>query len=234
MPRLDKELNGGASDAEPATHRVTRHKAQRAGRSDGTGQPAVADNQDAVMNYEACGQPYRMSLQVRAEDQLNGLEPQYSRDQRTMHRPVSRRFQDEMNMAQAWQDERYEVESPVYRRTLANASSRTPEEDREQENTDSSRDPSTDNGESSGNSQEAQQWSDTEGTNRPLSTETNDESQREIPCRVSWCEHAGKRYGLCWAHGGVKKCCHRNCPKIALDTSEFCSIHEREVSASTF
>ncbi|KAK1945298.1 hypothetical protein P3T76_003831 [Phytophthora citrophthora] len=178
---------------------------------DSAGDQAVDDNQqDTVMNY-------RMSLQ---EDQLNGLQPQCSRDQLAMHR----RFQDEMDR----------VESPVYRQMLANTSLRTPEEDKGQENTDTSRDPSTDNGESSGNShEEVQQWSDTEDTNRVM-LEMNDEGQEEIPCRVSWCEQTGKRYGLCWAHGGVKKCCHRNCPKIALDNGEFCSIHEDEISASTF
>ncbi|KAJ8540686.1 hypothetical protein ON010_g12541 [Phytophthora cinnamomi] len=76
--------------------------------------------------------------------------------------------------------------------------------DKDQERTDTSRDPSTDNGDSSGNnSLEVQQWSDTDGNNRPASaSETGTEGQGDVPCRVSWCEHAGKRYGLCWAHGG--------------------------------
>jgi hypothetical protein len=39
---------------------------------------------------------------------------------------------------------------------------------------------------------------------------------------------------LCLLPPPVKKCCHRNCPKIALATGEFCSIHEREISATTF
>ncbi|KAL4115749.1 hypothetical protein PRIC2_012755 [Phytophthora ramorum] len=116
-----------------------------------------------------------------------------------------------------------EAASPVYTRVMA----------RREENTD----PSTDNGESSGNSQETQQWTDTEGNSRPSSAQTTELSgdrQTEVPCRVTWCEHAGKRYGLCWAHGGVKKCCHHSCPKIALATGEFCSIHEREISAGSY
>ncbi|KAG1684602.1 hypothetical protein DVH05_010657 [Phytophthora capsici] len=208
MPRLDKELREGESDAESQ-----RVKARRTGDQD--------DNQ-RDMNYEANGELYRMNLHDQGENQLNGLQPQYGRDQQTM------RFRDEMNRAQDLQDGRFEVEPPLYRRI----SLQVPEE---QENTDSSRDPSTDNGESSGNShEEAQQWSDTEDTNGSVPMETNDESQKEVSCRVTWCEQVGKRYGLCWAHGGVKKCCHRNCPKIALEPGEFCSIHDRQVSTSTF
>ncbi|KAG1699533.1 hypothetical protein DVH05_012943 [Phytophthora capsici] len=184
MPRLDKELREGESDAESASQRV---KARRTG--DGAGnQYLVADNQ-RDMNYEANGELYRLNLHAQGENQLNGLQPQYGRDQQTM------RFQEEMNRAQDLQNGRFEVEPPLYRRTRL----QPPEE---QDNVDSSRDPSTDNGESSGNShEEAQQWSDTEDTN-PM--ETNDESQREVPCRVTWCEQVGKRYGLCWAHGGGK------------------------------
>ncbi|KAG7391906.1 hypothetical protein PHYPSEUDO_003112 [Phytophthora pseudosyringae] len=210
------------------------------------------------MNYD--GLPFRMSTTIsRAEDELNDLQPRYSQElgerrQTAMDRGGGQRFQDESDVAHEWQDE---GESPVYTRVQ---SLRNSEEDKELGSTD---DPCTDNGESRGSSLETQQWSDAEG-NDPSSTRTAELSagdQAEVPCRVAWCEHAGKRYGLCWAHGGgtsfawsfggdkgasltngcarvvgvlVKKCCARNCAKMALATGEFCSIHEREISASTF
>ncbi|KAL7692803.1 hypothetical protein Plhal304r1_c005g0019111 [Plasmopara halstedii] len=111
-------------------------------------------------------------------------------------RNVSRTSQVEMN----WHDGRYEME------TLCN-----PEEETQ--------------GKRSGLSKpffEAQHLSDIAS----LSTTNHDgETERENSCRVTWCKLTRKRYGLCWAHGGVQKCCHRNCSKIATDTSDFCSIH---------
>ncbi|EGZ16200.1 hypothetical protein PHYSODRAFT_354873 [Phytophthora sojae] len=146
-----------------------------------------------------------------------------------------RRYQSEASgfparSEQEWQD--VDPQSPAFTRVLQGTTPRNVEEDK----TDTSRDPSTDNGDSSGNnSLEPQQWSEAEGNNRPSSAgDLGRENQGDVQCRVSWCEHVGQRYGLCWAHGGVKKCCHRNCPKIALATGEFCSLHEREVSANSF
>ncbi|GMF65005.1 unnamed protein product [Phytophthora lilii] len=98
----------------------------------------------------------------------NGYGRSQSPGQRMQYR-APRRFQDEMNgypnMPQEWQD--FDAQSPVFTRALAGATPRHPEEDKELENTDTSRDPSTDNGDSSGNnSLEAQQWSDTVRTER--------------------------------------------------------------------
>jgi hypothetical protein len=62
-------------------------------------------------------------------------------------RPRPGRFQDELRMAQEWQERPYAQESR--------------HADDDKEHTDTSRDPSMENGDSSGNSLEAQQWSDT-------------------------------------------------------------------------
>ncbi|KAE8987278.1 hypothetical protein PR003_g22931 [Phytophthora rubi] len=234
-------LTGDGADADDDQDRGPR---------DGeSSQPAVegaTPQPTRGMNFDA---PVRMSTrlaQARAAASVTRLidarvgpersdQPSLGTTQ-PMH--YQRRYQGEVDSYPAqndqdWQD--VDPESPAFTRALQGNTPRNAE-DKEQERTDTSLDPSTDNGDSSANtSLEAQQWSDSEGNNRQSSAgEIGRESQGDVPCRVSWCEHAGKRYGLCWAHGGVKKCCHRNCPKIALITSEFCSIHEREVSTSTF
>ncbi|ETI39787.1 hypothetical protein L917_13973 [Phytophthora nicotianae] len=197
---------------------MSRQPGNRADNGAGVSQSAVSDSQqDVIMRYGAAVQPLRVNTRLAPEGQFNGLQPrtEYTRDlpplqerrQVATYHAVSRQrehFQDDHE----WQDVEYDAES---------------EEDGEQENAD----PST---ESSGNSREAQHWSDTSSAR---TGELDDESQGEVSCRVSWCEQPGKRYGLCWAHGGVKKCCHGNCPKIALPTGEFCSTHEREISGNT-
>ncbi|KUF95233.1 NFX1-type zinc finger-containing protein 1 [Phytophthora nicotianae] len=141
------------------------------------------------MRYGAAVQPLRVNTRLAPEGQFNGLQPrtEYTRDlpplqerrQVATYHAVSRQrehFEDDHE----WQDVEYDAES---------------EEDGEQENAD----PST---ESSGNSREAQHWSDTSSAR---TGELDDESQGEVSCRVSWCEQPGKRYGLCWAHGGEKE-----------------------------
>ncbi|KAG3113021.1 hypothetical protein PI125_g7713 [Phytophthora idaei] len=200
---------------------MSRQTGNGSGDGSGASRSAVSNNQqDVAIQYGAAVQPLRVNTRLASEGQFSGLQPRsgYSRDLP----PLEERRQVATNSAvsrqrghsqddQEWQDVRYDAES---------------EENRDLENTN----PSTGNDESSGNSLEAQQWSDTSSAQ---TAELGGENQGEVTCRVSWCEHPGKRYGLCWAHGGVKKCCHRNCPKIALATGEFCSIHEREISGNT-
>jgi hypothetical protein len=84
-----------------------------------------------------------------------------------------------------------------------------------------------------------------------VSASTSNPPERQATCRVSWCSQPGKRFGLCWTHGGgvwcppgrrqgvgiqieltgtmfviVKRCCESNCARVALETSEFCSFHQ--------
>ncbi|KAG6611332.1 putative phosphoserine aminotransferase [Phytophthora cinnamomi] len=239
------------ADAEPHTGRTTRQKARRAATGSGDGSPSAREPQreGRAMSYDTPVQPHRTSArlaQARAAasagqqqvDARNNANPSsFGRSSGGIRQPTQyqRRYQGEVGRspAQEWQD--VDPESPAFTSALQTNTPRSVAVDKDQERTDTSRDPSTDNGDSSGNnSLEVQQWSDTDGNNRPASaSETGTEGQGDVPCRVSWCEHAGKRYGLCWAHGGVKKCCHRNCPKIALATGEFCSLHEREVHKET-
>lgn len=105
----------------------------------------------------------RGRLQIDAAE-FNGLTPSsYSRAQPHRKRGDKQpcqdngvtRFQNEMNAAQEWQEGPYDADSPVYTRMLAETTPRNFEEGKQVENTDTSRD-----GESSGNSLEAQQWSD--------------------------------------------------------------------------
>lgn len=84
-----------------------------------------------------------------------------------------------------------------------------------------------------------------------VTVSTSSPHERQATCRVSWCSQPGKRFGLCWTHGGgsyglldrpsrvgiqveltgpvfvsVKRCCESNCVRVALETSEFCSFHQ--------
>ncbi|KAF4137711.1 hypothetical protein GN958_ATG13112 [Phytophthora infestans] len=191
---------------------------QPGNRDDGSGVShlslTVSQNQRDVPRHVAIRngadtQPLRVNTLLTSEGQFHGLS-EYSQDLP----PLEKRRQVVANrgVAQDFQgneDVGYDAEF---------------EEDGEQESTDIS----TDNGESSGSSLEQlepQQWSEMSPTQ---TAELSGENQGEVPCRVSWCTHAGNLHELCWAHGGVQKCCHRNCPKIALATREFCSVHERK------
>ncbi|DBA00139.1 TPA: hypothetical protein N0F65_000462 [Lagenidium giganteum] len=75
---------------------------------------------------------------------------------------------------------------------------------------------------------EQDSWPETDGA----AADDASDSSREPACRVKWCTRPGKRFGLCWAHGGVKKCCHNGCRKVAIP-GEFCAVHERGITMGT-